>query len=110
MEVSDIVTFNVTSISPAIKVSEFLNSYRLKRVAVYVLRFLKDEIWNKLFVKIKKKSPLIDQIFSKIENTGYINAQQQQSAKHLLVRIEQVHQYPKVFYIIAKEKKNRMKD
>lgn len=109
MEDFETATFNITSISP-IKISEFSNWHRLKRVTVYVLWFLKDKIWNKLSVKTKEKFPLIDQIFNKIKNAEYISAQEQRNAVHLLVRMEQLHHYPKMFDIIAKEKENRMKD
>lgn len=44
--------------------------FKLKRVMVYVLRFLKIRIWNRISEDTKIRLPTLFSIFSKIEDNG----------------------------------------
>ena len=56
------------------------------------------------------KYPVISLIFKHIKEDSFISAKEQQSAEHLLVRLEQQYIFNKQFMVVAKGTKEKLND
>ena len=66
-----------------IKVADYSNWFKLLRVVVYVLQFLKTKIWIKLSDALKGKYLVIFLIFKHIKEDSFVSAKEQQGAEYL---------------------------
>lgn len=93
-----------------IRVEDYSNWFKLLRIVVYTLLFLKQRIWKRLPNTFKKRFLVKFLIFSDIKESSFISAKEQQSAEIILVRMEQQRLFDKQFLAIARKTKERLMD